>query len=158
MKKTCLAIIAALVIALGGVIYMFGLRGQVRESDDGRTAVLLSAGERNLVLSEMRGFLEAVQEIAEALPQGDMKTVAEAAARVGRVDLNDLPASLLRKLPGEVKRLGLDTHYKFHQLGKDVKNGLAKEKVLPRLAGIMTNCVGCHAGYRLDLEPGAGKP
>jgi hypothetical protein len=154
MKKTCLSIIAALVIVLGGVIYMFGLRGQVRMSDDGRTAILLSAGERDLMLSEMRGFLEAVQEIAEALPENDTKTISEAALRVGRVDLKDVPASLLRKLPGEVKRLGLDTHYKFYQLGKDVQNGLARDKILPRLAGIMTNCVGCHAGYRLDLEGG----
>ena len=145
------AFLFLLVVAMA---YMFVIRGSVREGDDGRTAILLSSGERNLVLSEMRGFLESVQQIVEAVPAGDMKSAEEAARRVGRVDLKDLPASLLRKLPAEVKALGLDTHAKFFKLADDIHEGLGQEKILSRLANIMTNCVGCHAGYRIDLEKG----
>ncbi len=143
-----------LAILLAAMTYMFVIRGSVREADDGRTAILLSSGERNLVLSEMRAFLESVQQIVEALPAGDLKSAEEAARRVGRVDLNDLPASLLRKLPAEVKALGLDTHGKFYKLASDIRNGLEQDRILPRLADIMTNCIGCHASYRIDLEKG----
>ncbi len=145
---------ALLALALAGVVYMFVIRGNVEDADDGRTAILLSSGERNLVLSEMRAFLESVQQIVEAVPAGDLKSAEEAARRVGRVDLKDLPASLLRKLPAEVKALGLDTHSKFHKLASDIRNGLERDRILPRLADIMTNCVGCHASYRIDLEKG----
>ncbi len=145
---------AVLAIILAAGFYLFGLRGAVQQGDDGRTSVLLSSSERNQVLAEMRGFLESVQDIIEAATTGDMKTASEAALRVGRVDLKDLPPSLLRKLPMEVKTLGLDTHRKFYQLGMDIKGGLPQEKILPRLTDLMNNCVGCHAGYRLDLEPG----
>ena len=155
MCKVCGIVATVLAVVLAVVVYMFVWRGSVSEADDGRTAILLSSGERNLVLSEMRGFLESVQEIVEAAPRGDMESVAEAATRVGRVNLDDLPASLLRKLPAEVKQLGLDTHLKFYKLARDVKGGLTADKVLPRLSGLMTNCVGCHAGYRIDLENGA---
>ena len=148
-----LSAILALVIA--AMAWMLVLRGQVREGDDGRVSILLSSGERNLVLAEMRGFLESVQEIVEAVPRGDLKAAEAAARRVGRINLDDLPASLLRKLPGEVKRLGLDTHRKFYKLAGDIRQGMKREEILPRLAGIMVNCTGCHAGYRLDVERGA---
>jgi len=143
-----------LAILLAGGFYLFGLRGNVRTGDDGRTSVILTSGERNLVLGEMRGFLESVQEIVEAVSENDMKAAARAALRSGRVNLDELPPSLVGKLPLEVKRLGLDTHRKFHALGKDIEGGLARDKVLPRLAEMMNNCVGCHAGYRLDIEKG----
>ncbi len=145
---------AVLAIVLGGMTYMFVIRGTVKNADDGRTAILLASGERNLVLSEMRAFLESVQQIVEAVPAGDLKSAEEAARRVGRVNLNDLPASLLRKLPAEVKALGLDTHGKFYKLADDIHDGLEGDRILTRLADIMTNCVGCHASYRIDLEKG----
>ncbi len=145
---------AVLAIVLAGMTYMFVIRGNVQNADDGRTAILLASGERNLVLSEMRAFLESVQQIVEAVPAGDLKSAEEAARRVGRVNLNDLPASLLRKLPAEVKTLGLDTHGKFYKLADDIHDGLEQDRILTRLADIMTNCVGCHASYRIDLEKG----
>jgi hypothetical protein len=145
---------AVLMIVLAGMTYMFVIRGNVSDADDGRTAIMLSSGERNLVLKEMRAFLESVQQIVEAVPAGDLKSAEEAARRVGRVDLNDLPASLLRKLPAEVKALGLDTHGKFYKLANAIHDGMEREKILPMLADIMTICVGCHASYRIDLEKG----
>ncbi len=154
MKLVPWIVSAVLALLLAGVTYMFVIRGNVKNADDGRTAILLSSGERNLVLSEMRAFLESVQQIVEAVPAGDLKSAEEAARRVGRVDLNDLPASLLRKLPAEVKALGLDTHGKFYKLASDIHDGLERDRILPRLADIMTNCVGCHASYRIDLEKG----
>ena len=155
MGRLCWGLSAVLAVLCGGLIYMFVLRGTIEEADDGRTAILLSRGERNLVLSEMRAFLDSVQGITEAVVNGDMKMAAESATRVGRVDLDDLPASLLRKLPLEVKRLGLSTHLAFHDLAAEIGNGLGGDRVMARMAEILNNCVTCHAGYRIDLENGS---
>ena len=153
MKFLLTALVASWLL-VGALVYMFVIRGNVVDADDGRTAIVLVSGERNLVLSEMRGFLESVQEITQAVLDDDMKTAAQSAARVGRVNLDDLPASLLRKLPVEVKKLGLSTHLAFYNLAGDINKGLAKDKIMPRLADIMNNCVTCHAGYRIDLDTG----
>jgi len=42
---------------------------------DGRTAVVLQAGERDFVLSEMRGMLAATQGIIEGINQNDMQRI-----------------------------------------------------------------------------------
>ena len=47
--------------------YVFVIRGSVAVSDDGRTAIVISAGERDLVLAEMRGFLESLEAITKVL-------------------------------------------------------------------------------------------
>jgi hypothetical protein len=142
-----------LIALLAAMTYMFVIRGNVASADDGRTAILMGKSDRNLVLKEMRGFLESVQEITVSALENDMKTAAEAAARVGRVDLNDLPPSLLRKLPVEVKKLGLATHLAFYNLAGDIRAGKSDgNQTLSRLSDIMNNCVSCHQGYRIDLE------
>jgi hypothetical protein len=46
---------------------------------DGRTVVLTVSDERNLVLTEMRGMLEAVQAVVDGVKTGDLKQVAQAA-------------------------------------------------------------------------------
>ena len=153
MCRLSLILNVMMAVVIAAMAYMFVLRGAVAPAgDDGRTVVLLSRGERNLVLSEMRGFLESVQEIIQAVNDNDMKSAAEAAARVGRVDLNDLPPSLLRKLPVALKQMGLATHYAFYKLSGDIGGGLKKKQIMARMADIMNNCVACHQGYRLDLE------
>ena len=143
---------AIIFLLIAGAALFFLIRGQVQTADDGRVSILLAPEERNLVLGEMRGFLEAVQAMTESMSAGDMKTAAEAARKVGRVDLKDLPPSLVLKLPAEVKALGLDTHRAFAQLARDIDNGLSKEKAFARLGEILNNCTTCHAGYRLDPQ------
>ena len=144
--------LTAVIILLAGGVIFYLIRGQVQTAEDGRTSILLAPDERNLVLSEMRGFLEAVQAMTESMSAGDMKAAAEAARKVGRVDLKDLPPTLLFKLPAEVKKLGLDTHRAFAQLARDIDDGLSRDAAFARLGKILVNCTTCHAGYRLDPQ------
>ena len=153
MKKLCGLLIVALVAALAGVIWYTVLRGSVAEGDDGRTAILLPPAERNLVLAEMRQFLEASQGIVEAIASNDMQRVVKLAREVGTVDMSKIPASLFRRLPGSFKKLGFDTHDAFLKLADDVEKGMDREHVIKRLGEIMLNCTTCHAGWRIDPEP-----
>ena len=123
MCKLCWTITIVLLLAVSAMTYKFILSGAVAPSSDGRQALLLEAGERDLVLAEMRGFLEAVQAV---------------------------PGSLVGKLPLSFKKLGLDTHKKFDMLALDADELEDPEHSLQQLSELMQNCVACHAAYRID--------
>ena len=79
MKKLCGALVVLLLLALGAMTWFFVFRGSSVRGEDGRTVVLLSPSDRAFFLAEMRGWLESVQGITEALAEGDMKRAAEEA-------------------------------------------------------------------------------
>ena len=136
--------------------YSFVLVGKVEPADDGRTAVLVSAGERDFVLAEMRQFLEAVQQISDGLARGDMKQVEAAAKAVGMSTTHGIPPSLRGKLPLEFKKLGFDTHKKFDRLALASASLPVPKELLAQLSEILLNCTGCHAGYKLKVSaPGS---
>ena len=152
MSKKCTVIIAFLLIVIVGGVYKFIFQGSVSESTDGRMAIHLDAGETDLVLMEMRMFLEAVQQIVKGANENDMKLVAEAARRVGKAAQEAVPGTLMGKLPIEFKKLGFDTHTKFDQLAMDAEDMGDSRHALEQLSTLMQNCVACHAGYRLDIS------
>jgi hypothetical protein len=146
-------VLALLFLAATAVlVYVFVVRGETTPASDGRTAILLVPGERDLVLAEMRGFLVAVQGITQAVTDQDSAAVAAAAHQVGAAAQEGVPASLVGKLPLDFKRLGFDTHSRFDQLALNIEQFEDTSPVLPELATLMGNCVACHAAYRIDLE------
>ena len=149
MKSICC--IAALLLALvtGIVGYQWVFVGQTQPSADGRSAILLSPGERDLVLSEMRTFLQSVQRITQALTTEDMAEAAKAAREVGAAAADGVPVSLMAKLPIGFKKLGLSTHRAFDQLALDAEQLGDPAHTLNQLAALQLNCVGCHAGFRI---------
>jgi hypothetical protein len=137
-----------LAAALAAGVYLFMVRGNVAPASDGRTAVIVEPGERDLILAEMRHFLEAVQEIVEAAGKEDMAAVAKAAHSVGSTVAEGVPPALMGKLPLEFKTLGLATHKAFDELEAAAPGGRAG--ALAALGAILNNCTTCHGGYRLD--------
>ncbi len=154
MKKLCCPLVLILAIAIGGLLYIFVIKGETvaGNANDPRTALLLSESERALVLEEMRGFLAAVQTITLAANNDDMKTVAEAARKVGKAAQGEVPPSLVRKLPMPFKKLGFGTHQAFDQLALDAESFGDKAQTLEALGKLMGNCVGCHATYQIKIS------
>ncbi len=152
MSKKCTVIIAFLLIVIVAGIYKFIFQGSVSESTDGRVAIHLDAGETDLVLMEMRMFLESAQQIIKGANENDMKLVVEAGRRVGKAAQAAVPGTLMGKLPIEFKKLGFDTHAKFDQLAMDAEDMGDSRHALEQLSTLMQNCVACHAGYRLDIS------
>ena len=128
------------------------IQGSVSESSDGRLTIHMNAGERDIVLAEMRAFLETVQQITKGIAENDMNLVAESARKVGKKAQGDVPGTLIGKLPVVFKKLGFDTHTKFDLLAMDALDLGDANLVSAQLAILMQNCVGCHAAYRIDLE------
>lgn len=154
MCRFCWVINIVLVAALAVGAYVFMVRGDVVSSSDGRSAIRLSPGERDLVLIEMRAFLESVKGIVAAANDGDMAKVAESARAVGSGAAQEVPVSLMAKLPLEFKTLGLATHSAFDDMVAEAE-GIGESKVvMAKLAALMNNCTTCHAGYRLTSDGG----
>ena len=107
-----------------------------------------------------RRFLEAFAAILshsnyapllDAASRGAVDGIAESARSVGAAAQHGVPASLVGKLPAEFKMLGFDTHSQFDILAADAEKLGDPTHSLQQLAGLMRNCVACHAAYRSDL-------
>ena len=151
MNKKCLVVISILLLIIVAGFYKFILQGSARQSTDERTAILLNAGERDLVLAEMRVFLSSVQQISHGLSENDMALVAAYARKSGKAAQAEIPGTLAGKLPLQFKQLGFDTHKKFDQLAMDAEDLEDEQHTLEQLSILMQNCVSCHATYRIAI-------
>jgi len=134
------------------VIAILFIRGQTMPGSDGRTTILLSTVERNLVLKEMRTMLSSVQGIVEGLSEQDLSRVASASRTSGSSMAQQVPPVLMAKLPLEFKQLGHSVHTGFDELTVASKQEETSDMILSRLSGQLSRCVACHATYRLQAE------
>ena len=96
-------IIAVLLLIIAAMAYKFIVVGSTEKTDDGRVAILLEPGERELMLKEMRAFVESLQLMSLALSQDDMKAVAKAARAMGPAKAHDVPPAMNGKPPLEFR-------------------------------------------------------
>ena len=152
MSKICPTIIVLLLIVIAGGVYKFIFQGSITDGTDGRIAIHLDAGERDLVLAEMRAFLTSVQQITKGISENDMTLVAEYSRKVGKAAQGEVPGTLMGKLPLQFKRLGSATHAGFDQLALDAEDLGDSQYALSQLSVLMQNCTACHAAYRFDIS------
>jgi mono/diheme cytochrome c family protein len=152
MARSCRVANALLVAAVAVMAYLWLVEGRSRTSTDGRTAIVLTPPERDLVLGEMRGFLVAVQAIAQAVATTDMAAVAASARKAGLAAAGEVPAALRAKLPLEFKKRGAAAHAAFDDIAAEAQDMGDREVVLRKLGTLLLNCTTCHAGYRLATE------
>jgi len=151
MNKKCLSIISILLLFITGGLYKFIVQGSTTGSTDGRTTILLNPAERDMVLSEMRGFLSSIQQINRGISEDNMALIAASARKSGKAASTGMPGTLVGKLPLAFKKLGGDTHVKFDQLAMDAEDLGDSGQALQQLSTLMKNCVACHKTYRIDI-------
>ncbi len=134
-------------MAVGAYFFIFG---KTTSSPDGRSAIILTADEKNMVLHEMRVILGAVNGVLKAVAKDDMKAAAVSARTAGMIMAVDGDPGLVAKLPAEFKTLGMSLHGDFDHLAGDIDAGLSREQVIERLGTITDKCVACHSGYRIS--------
>lgn len=142
----------ALAIGLGGMSYVFLVKGQTVPYADGRTSILLSPDERNGVLGEMRAILAGVQEIIENSVAGDLDAARAKASAMGMAAANAESAQLIAKLPLDFKSLGLGLHGSFDDLAATIADTSDPLVVLDEVGTLMVQCVACHDAYRIGIE------
>lgn len=122
----------------------------VPAAEDARTGIELASNERALVLAEMRGFLQSVQIIAQSLSGDDLPAAAVAARQAGTAAAAEVPDTLKAKLPMGFRKIGSATHRAFDELALDAEQLGDADHALGQLAVLLSNCVGCHAAYRIE--------
>jgi hypothetical protein len=153
MLKNRFALIAIVLwLATVAVFAWFFVRGNTTAGTDGRTAVVLAAGERDLILGEMRGLLSASQLIVQGIQQGDMKLVAQSARAVGMGSAVDVNPALMAKLPVSFKSLGMSVHHDMDDLALAAESGKNANELLGMLSNAMAKCVSCHSAWQLKSE------
>jgi len=120
---------------------------------DERTAVVLNAEERAMILLEMRQFLTGVQAMTEGLARDDMKAVAQASSVLGMKAAHAVPTPLKAKLPKEFKQFGFAVHSDFDQIAMDAESLGDMKHAMTQLAGTLNKCVACHNRYQIQSEP-----
>jgi hypothetical protein len=150
--------IASIAIALWALTLLAGIYlfvfGQTQPAQDGRTAILLEPGERDMILGEMRDLLTAVQGVTGGLARRESAEIAAAARRAGSEAAADVAPGLMTKLPLEFKQLGMSVHQGFDELADAVDKGEGQQQVLSRMDKLLQRCVACHATYQLSTGNG----
>ena len=143
--------IAAIVLWLItlAIFATFFIRGNTTTGSDNRTAIVLKAGELELVLSEMRGLLSTVYGVMEGLNKGDMEQVAKAATQSGMAAAADVNPALMAKLPLAFKSLGMSVHQDMDDLAKAAKEGKSAAELQNRLTASLAKCIACHSAWQL---------
>jgi hypothetical protein len=153
--RFCWSLFGLFFLAVAGFAGYTFVTGLVMDSKDGRTAVVLNEAERDLVLTEMRGFLEAVEGIVDGVVEDDMAAVATSAGAVGMGVAESVPLTLMAKLPLEMKTLGMETHAAFDTIAREAEDMGDSKEVLRQLRDTLGNCTACHASYRLAVTKDA---
>jgi hypothetical protein len=150
-RRILLAAVSALMAAAAGA--GGGLAQEAGPGDrDNREAVVVTPAERNYILNQMRLFVVSVQTIAAGLGADDRAQASEAAAARGllrNANDPDFPPTLGAKLPSQWKQLGGSMRKGFDALAATINASGAPQKSLEQLGIVMTNCVACHATYRV---------
>ena len=153
MKSNKIALFAILLwVVTIAVFAWFFVRGNTAAGTDNRTAVVLEANERNLVLQEMRGMLSATNGILEGINQGDMNQVIKSSRSAGMAAAADVNPALMTKLPLPFKTLGMGVHQSMDELAKAAENGKSAPELLKMLSDTLSKCVACHATWQIKAE------
>lgn len=134
------------------VFTTFFIRGNTVSGTDNRSAIVLKAGERELVLREMRGLLATTQGVLEGLNQNDMQRVTQAAQASSMASAADVNPALMAKLPLPFKSLGMSVHHDMDDLAKAATEGKPAAELQKQLGNTLAKCVACHSAWQLKTE------
>jgi len=157
MCKLCWTLLGAAIIAAIVTVIMFASGNKTGIATDGREVIWLESHQRDLVLTEMRAFVESVRDITGALGAGDSEKIHQSALKVGLAAQQGVPLDMMKALPLSFKKLGMSTHKKFDEFAAHVEQGASNEELLLELSQLMNNCVACHAAYQIQSREPATK-
>jgi hypothetical protein len=152
MKSNKIALTAILLwVVTVAVFAWFFVRGNTVPGSDNRTAVVLAAGERELILSEMRNLLGGVQGILDGINHGDMKQTSSTARAIGMASAADVNPALMAKLPMPFKQLGMSVHHDMDDLAQAAESGKPAVELQTMLTNTLSKCIACHASWQLKV-------
>lgn len=121
------------------------------QSMDSRELVLVSSATRTIILTEMRGMLEALNGILHDLAAGNTDAAEKTALKTGTGAAMQPGAQMaMRELPESFRIMARAAHSGFDKLAVVLKSGGDKSAALKSVAEVTDACVACHAMYRFE--------
>lgn len=148
-KKIALSSLILWISSISFISYKF-LNGNAVKVDN-RVEIKLSAGDRDLVLEEMRILLKGVKGIIKGLSEDNKGFIEESARGNGMIMAQDVNPALMMKLPKAFKMMGVSVHKDFDELANQVHR-METKQVLKNLDTVMNKCISCHQTYRIVEE------
>ncbi|MCD6544936.1 MAG: hypothetical protein J7K34_10565 [Flavobacteriaceae bacterium] len=145
-------IIFVVIISILVYILLFMGTEMVKLPDDNRIIVKYEPDLRDLVLNEMRDYLEVMNEIQQGLAENDPDKIVKAATRQGQVSLEATPLRLLKLSPLACKQMGFRGHDIFQAIADSARINFKRTTTINQLAELTNNCIVCHRTYRIKLE------
>ncbi len=130
-------------------ILLFVGTDSVKVPDESRIMVQYPPDLHDLVLSEMRDYLEVIHEINQGMAENNPQKIIEAATRQGKASLSDTPARLLKLSPLPCKKMGFKGHDLFQEIADSAGINYKQSTTVMQLARLTNNCVTCHRTYKL---------
>ena len=154
MKKlsTILAVFFFLTTLALAYILAFVGTDIVENPDDVRKTVKYPKDLRDLVMSEMRDYLEVINEIQQGVAENNPDKIIKAAHRQGQASIDDTPARLLKLSPIPCKTMGFKGHDLFQAIEDSARANYKPITVNKQLAELTNNCVVCHRTYKVEME------
>ena len=151
MKKTFIVttIFFALTTILLLYILLFTGTKLVAAREDNRITVEYPKDLHDLVLSEMRDYLDVISEINNGIAENNPEKIIKAASRQGEQSIKDTPARLLKLSPIPCKKMGINGHFLFQAIADSAKVNYNPKTTIKQLATLTNNCIVCHKSYKL---------
>lgn len=149
------ALLTAACTAGGGAqMHEHQMGGGESAQGDARQLVKFPEPMRLHTITSMRDHLLALQEIDVALSKGDFGTASRVAEqRLGMSSLELHGASHIAPfMPKGMQEIGTEMHHAASRFAVEAENASVSNDVRPALAAlgtVMSQCVACHASYRL---------
>ncbi len=133
-------------------ILLFTGTEMVKNEKDVRITVKYAPDLKDLVLSEMRDYLEVISEIQQGIAEDNPEKIYNAALRQGQASIDETPARLLKLSPIPCKKMGFAGHDLFQAIADSVKTNYNPKTTIKQMAALTNNCIACHRTYKIVSE------
>lgn len=145
--KLSAVVLASALIALVGMV----ATADTVTNADSRNVIAVDANARAKLLTEMRGHLVNLQALLEALSEGDMNGVTQAARASGVQSASESADDIIAHLPSGFTALGMSMHRDFDRIADMAARGSDAQTLLRQVAVTMQKCVACHTTYKFGV-------
>jgi len=133
-----------------GYILLFTGTELVKMPDDKRITVKYAPDLKALVLSEMRDYLEVINDINQGIAENNPEKIVKAANRQGKASIDDTPARLIKLSPIPCKQMGFKGHDLFQAIADSASVNYKPEVIQRQMAELTNNCIVCHRTYKIE--------
>jgi len=151
MKKRLIIsniVFATLTFVLAYILLFTGT--EVIKTNDSRVTVKYAPDLRDLVMSEMRDYLEVINEVHRGMAENNPEMIVKAASRQGKASIAETPARLLKLSPLACKQMGFAGHDLFQAIADSARTNYNPATTTRQLAALTNNCITCHRVYKVD--------